>query len=96
MKTIKQREKEIEEYRRTHKEDTYLEEQEKLVKLKATLTQTKEIIKLIDEALTNARKKANSQIKDEQSMAHTHTAINQIDNELSKKIKGEDFKNGPS
>jgi hypothetical protein len=38
----------------------------------------------IQDALTNARRKANTQIKDEQSMAHTHTAINQIDDELKK------------
>ncbi len=53
----------------------------------ATLNQTNEIIKMIKKALTNARRKANTQIKDEQSMVHTHTAINQIDDELSLKLK---------
>ena len=41
--------------------------------------------KIVEEALTTARVKANSQIKDEQSIAHTHTAINQIDDEIFKK-----------
>ncbi len=57
--------------------------------LKAKLEQTNEIIKMIEESLTNARRKTNTQIKDEQSMAHTHTAINQIDNEILTKLKGE-------
>ena len=47
----------------------------------------KELLDLIDVVLTNVRRKANEQIKDEQSMAHTHTAINQIDDQLKQKIE---------
>ena len=48
----------------------------------------KEFLECFEEALTNARRKANTQIKDEQSLAHTHTAINQIDNEVLTKLRG--------
>ena len=47
---------------------------------------TNKILELIDVVLTNARRKANEQIQDEQSMAHTHTAINQIDDDLKQRI----------
>lgn len=45
-----------------------------------------EVGKLIDKVLTNRRRIANEQIKDERSMAHTHTAINHIEDELKKEI----------
>ena len=45
-----------------------------------------EVEKVIDEVLTTTRRKANEEIKNEQSMAHTHTAINQIDNGIKQKL----------
>jgi len=40
----------------------------------------------IDEVLTNTRRKVNEEIKDEQSIAHSHTAINQIEDGLKKEL----------
>ncbi len=45
--------------------------------------------KIIDEVLNHRRRIANEQIKDERSMAHTHTAINHIEKELKEKLNCE-------
>ena len=46
-----------------------------------------EVEKVIKEVLTNTRRKVNEEIKDEQSIAHSHTAINQIEDGLKKGLR---------
>ncbi len=45
--------------------------------------------KIIDEVLNYRRRKANQEIEDERSMAHTHTTINLIEKELKEKLNCE-------
>jgi len=46
-----------------------------------------EVGKGINKILTNARRKVNEEIKDEQSIAHSHTTINQIENGIKKELR---------
>ena len=84
MKSIKELEKDIEIRSFSH----IISVKNPIKSLKIKVETLKEVSDLIDAVLTNARIKANEQIKDEQSMAHTHTAINQIDDELKLRIQG--------